>query len=168
MLPDETKYCPFVSSEGCLIYADRPWSCRSFPLDPVSEIPNPEFELVKRDFCLGFDKGRNTTVKKWRDSQNTGFYEEMNEEWKKVTYNKNFDAQNILKGYAKDMFFLGSYNIDEFKHLVFKGDFLRYFDVEKKLLKKIRSDETELLKFSFKWLRNVLFGENTLKRKLNI
>src|SRR5574340_1523699 len=55
MLPDETKNCPFVSPEGCLIYDDRPWSCRSFPLGPISDGPSSEFELVKRDFCLGFN-----------------------------------------------------------------------------------------------------------------
>jgi len=33
------------------------------------------------------------------------------------------------------------------------------------MLKKIRSDETDLLRFAFRWLRQVLFGESTLKRR---
>ena len=63
------------------------------------------------------------------------------------------------------MFFLGSYNIDEFRSMVFQANFLDYFDIDKKVLKKIRSDETELLRFAFTWLRHVLFGEATLRRK---
>lgn len=165
MVPDETKNCPFVSSEGCMIYDDRPWSCRSFPLEPVSETPDPEFELVKRDFCHGFSSNRNHTVKKWRDTQNIGFYEEMNDEWKKITHHENFTSLNLLQGEARDIFFLGSYNIDEFRNMVFNGNFLNYFDIEKKTLKKMRSDETELLRFAFKWLRQVLFGESALKRR---
>src|SRR4030042_84137 len=98
MVPDETKNCPFVSDEGCMIYDDRPWSCRSFPLEAVTENTDPEFELVKRDFCLGFTGNKNYSGKKWRDN------------------------------------------------------------------KKIRSDETELLRFAFKWLRHVLFRESTVKR----
>jgi uncharacterized protein len=165
MLPDETRNCPFVGAEGCMIYDDRPWSCRSFPLEPVSDPPDPGFGLVKRDFCLGFGSNKNHSVKKWRDTQNIRFYEEMNEEWKKITYHENFGALDLLQGEARDIFFLGSYNIDEFRNMVFHASFLDYFDIEKKALKKLRSDETELLRFAFKWLRHVLFGENTLIRK---
>lgn len=165
MMPDETKNCPFVSDEGCLIYDDRPWSCRSFPLEPVSGYPHNEFQLVKRDFCLGFGKGKNHSIKKWRDTQNTAFYESVNEEWKKITYHENFSSRNLLEGDPRDMFFLGSYNIDDFRDLVFKGDFLKYFNIENKTIKSIKANETELLKFAFKWLRHVLFGEDTLKRK---
>jgi len=165
MVPDETKNCPFVSDEGCMIYDDRPWSCRSFPLGPVSEGPEPEFELVKRDFCLGFTGNKKHTVKKWRDSQNIGFYEELNNEWKKITHHENFGTLDLLQGEARDMFFLGSYNMDEFRNMVFQANFLNYFEIENKVLKKIRSDETELLRFALKWLRQVLFGENTLKRR---
>lgn len=164
MIPDETKNCPFVGPEGCMIYDDRPWSCRSFPLDPVSEGAEPEFEIVKRDFCIGFGKGKAHSIKKWRDTQNIVFYEAVNNEWKSVTHHANFDGKDLLHGNARDIFFLGSYNIDEFRHLVLKGDFLKYFDIDKKTLKQIRTNETELLKFGFKWIRQVLFGENTLKR----
>lgn len=165
MVPDETKSCPFVSDEGCMIYTDRPWSCRSFPLDPVSDSETALFQIIRRDFCRGFEKGRPHTVKKWRDTQNAALYEEINDEWKKVTHHENFSSQNLLEGNVRDMFFLGSYNIDEFRNLIFKGDFLKYFDIDKKGLKNIKSNETELLKFGFKWLRQVLFNETILKRR---
>ena len=165
MLPDETKNCPFVGDEGCMIYDDRPWSCRSFPLEPVSETPDPEFELVKRDFCLGFSSNKNYTIKKWRDTQNISFYEEMNNEWKLITHHENFGSLDLLHGEARDMFFLGSYNIDEFRNMVFQSSFQDHFNIEKKMLKKMRSDETDLLRFAFRWLRQVLFGENTLRRR---
>ena len=165
MLPDETRNCPFVGVEGCMIYDDRPWSCRSFPLEPVSDSSEPEFELVKRDFCLGFTSNKKHSAKKWRDTQNIGFYEEMNNEWKKITYHENFGALDLLQGEARDLFFLGSYNIDAFRDMVFHGNFHDYFEIEKKVLKKLRSEETELLRFAFKWQRHVLFGESTLIRK---
>ncbi|MEJ2695724.1 MAG: YkgJ family cysteine cluster protein [Candidatus Sulfobium sp.] len=165
MVPDDSRNCPFVGSEGCMIYEDRPWSCRSFPLEPVAGAMPEGFEIVKRDFCMGFGGGKRHTVKKWRDTQNVVVYEEINEEWKKLTHHENFSSRNMLEGHPRDIFFLGSYNIDEFRNVVFKGDFLKFFDVDKAVLKKIRANETELLKFSFRWLRHVLFGDDTMKRK---
>lgn len=82
-----------------------------------------------------------------------------------VTHHENFGTRNLLEGQDRDIFFLGSYNIDAFRELVFKGDFLRYFDIEKPALKSIKSSDTELLRLAFKWLRCVLFNEGVLKRK---
>jgi Fe-S-cluster containining protein len=166
MMPDETKNCPFVSEQGCLIYDDRPWSCRSFPLEPVADSLPPVFGIVKRDFCLGFGKGRTSrTARKWRDTQNVAFYEKMNEEWKEITHHKDFTSKNLLDGRYRDVFFLGSYNIDEFRNLLTSGELQKYFDIENSLLKRIRSNETELLRFSFKWMRCIIFGEPALKRR---
>jgi Fe-S-cluster containining protein len=166
MLPDETKNCPFVSEQGCLIYDDRPWSCRSFPLEPVAESLPPAFGIVKRDFCLGFGKGKaSRTVRKWRDTQNVALYEEMNEGWKRITHHEEFAGKNFLEGPHRDIFFLGSYNMDEFRNLLIHGDLQKYFDIEKSMLKRIRANETELLRFAYRWMRCVLFGEATLKRR---
>jgi Fe-S-cluster containining protein len=32
MREDEGKRCPFVTEQGCGVYADRPWACRMYPL----------------------------------------------------------------------------------------------------------------------------------------
>ncbi len=165
MLPGEGKNCPFVGDEGCMIYDDRPWSCRSFPLEPVAESAPPVFEIVKRDFCMGLGKGKLQPVKKWRDTQSVAFYEQINDEWKKVTHHENFSSVNLLEGSGRDIFFIGSYNIDEFRNIVFKGGFLDYFAVDKKVLKQIKTGDTELLLFAFRWMRHVLFGANTMKRR---
>jgi len=36
MMENEKKTCPFVTPDGCRIYQDRPWSCRMYPVFPVS------------------------------------------------------------------------------------------------------------------------------------
>jgi Fe-S-cluster containining protein len=165
MLPDDTKSCPFSSADGCLIYDDRPWSCRSFPLAPSEGAEDRQAEVVRLDFCRGFEKGRPRTVRAWRDEQKMDMYDEMNAEWKKVTHHDKFQSRNLLEGAGRDIFFLGSYNIDGFRDLVFKGDFQKYFVIDKAELKKLGAQETELLKFAFTWLRQVLFGEQLLKRR---
>jgi uncharacterized protein len=165
MVPDNLKSCPFVSGEGCMIYEDRPWSCRSFPLEPADGSTPPRFRTIKRDFCLGFDHGKVHTVGRWRSTQSVTLYEEMNEAWKQITHHRNFSSQDFLDGRGRDIFFLGSYNLDEFRNVVLTGEFQNYFEVSKNVLKNIKSNETELLKFAFKWVLHVLFGEDTLKRR---
>ena len=56
MLPDETKACPFSGEDGCMVYEDRPWSCRSFPLAPAAGNEVERFEILHLDFCSGFNR----------------------------------------------------------------------------------------------------------------
>ncbi|MEJ2367027.1 MAG: YkgJ family cysteine cluster protein [Acidobacteriota bacterium] len=54
----EAKQCPFVTEEGCGIYAHRPWACRMYPLGYAEpDNPNPEDRafhfLLKEDICHG-------------------------------------------------------------------------------------------------------------------
>ncbi len=50
MNDDDRKTCPFVSTEGCIIYNDRPWPCRMYPVGVTSgkteDAPNSE------EFCF--------------------------------------------------------------------------------------------------------------------
>jgi len=52
-----------------------------------------------------------------------------------------------------------SSNLDMFRDFVFNSNFLSSYEVEPDIIKKIQEDELELLKFSLKWLRFVMFGE---------
>jgi hypothetical protein len=57
------------------------------------------------------------------------------------------------------MFFTASYDIDRFRRFVFESSFLDVYEVDPQTVEKIRSDELELLNFSFRWLKWVLFQE---------
>ena len=60
------------------------------------------------------------------------------------------------------MFFIGCYDLDTFRRLVFKSSFLDRFDVAPDLAERLKSDDFELLRFAFRWLRFALFGEPTI------
>src|SRR5512147_1995441 len=53
MKEDAKKTCPFVAPDGCSIYQDRPWSCRMYPVFPVSS-EEKEFLIEEKAACLGF------------------------------------------------------------------------------------------------------------------
>jgi hypothetical protein len=63
------------------------------------------------------------------------------------------------------MFFLVSYNIDKFREFVFESSFLDRYAFDKSVLKRIKDDEIELLKFGLNWLKWLLFKEGDFKMK---
>lgn len=171
MLDDMKKSCPFVSKQGCTIYEDRPWSCRVYPLDPLihtsPEAP-PEkhkFTTVDNKNCQGFHSTKQQSVRKWIETQNTAFYEKMMDMWSEVTLHEKMDSLEYLDETQQSFFHTASFNLDGFRELVLNSDFLDTFDIDKKLLSRIKKDDVELMKFGFQWLKHILYGENTVKKK---
>jgi len=66
------------------------------------------------------------------------------------------------------MYFMACYNLDMFKKFVFESKLLNLFHMDKKTLSQIKSDERELLKFSFRWLQFAIFAKNTMKPKKGV
>lgn len=159
-----TRQCPFTTDKGCSIYEARPWSCRSFPLEPVEKDGRKGYRIIRRDFCLGFKDAGSRLISEWRESQDMDLREAVNGLWATITHHPAVDRLNLLEGAGRDMFFLGSYNPDEFRRMVFETDFLKYFIVDETTLEEVREDDVELLALAFQWLRTVLFGENALAR----
>ncbi len=58
---------------------------------------------------------------------------------------------------------MACYDLDKFRRFVTESKFLKYFDVEPELAETIRTDDVELMKFAFRWLRFALFNEPTMK-----
>jgi len=56
-----------------------------------------------------------------------------------------------------------SSNLDMVRDFIFNSNFLNAYEVEPEVVKKIKEDELELLKFSLKWLRFTMYGEGDFK-----
>ena len=62
LLDDEQNSCPYVRDEGCIVYEDRPSTCRYYPLG-VATLQHKEgadddgfFFFVNEPHCLGFEE----------------------------------------------------------------------------------------------------------------
>ncbi|MCK7513064.1 MAG: YkgJ family cysteine cluster protein [Desulfobacterales bacterium] len=96
MKNDEDKKCPFVTTEGCTIYEDRPANCRYYPVGQASlkkldttidEVITQEFYFfVKEDHCHGFREDTDWTIASWRDDQGVDIYDDMNRGWKEILF----------------------------------------------------------------------------------
>lgn len=172
MRDDDRKSCPFVTSEGCTIYEDRPWSCRMYPLGTATlrtadRADSEEFcFIVEEDFpCLGFKEGKEWTVAEWWQDQGIGLYDKKGEPYKEITLHRRFCGGKGLGPAKTQMFYITCYDLDRFRRLLLGSSFFSRFDVEDEVIERIKTDDEALLDFGFDWLRFSLFGENTLKIK---
>lgn len=176
MADDAEKRCPFVNIDGCAIYDARPWSCRIYPLGLASsKEENEEFYFfINEPHCLGFNEDKEWTINEWENNQGIKIYNEMNEEFKDITLNPKLQklTQEEIPSEPNlnklEMAFMACYNLDKFKTFIFESKFLKLFDIKKQLIENIRTDEVELLKFGFRWVKFILFGEDTIKIKNRI
>lgn len=167
MTEDEAKKCPFVRTEGCSVYGDRPWACRMYPLGMASpkEAENADSEfyfLLKESVCKGFGETTRQTVSDWLKHQGIDEYNEMGREFKELTLHDYFKEGEPLTPQKIEMFFMACYNLDGFRDFLFGSSFFDKFEVDDATQERLRSDDLELLGFGYRWLRFALFGEKTL------
>ena len=151
---DEEQSCPFVREDGCIIYTDRPTTCRYYPLG-VASLSHKEgaddegfFFFVHEPHCLGFEEDAEWTVAQWRKDQGVDIHDEINAGWTDLLVRKrSFPPSIKLTDKSKQLFFMVSYNIDKFRSFVFESSFLERYDVDPQTVAKIKEDEIELLKF---------------------
>jgi len=173
MREDERKTCPFVSEKGCTIYENRPWACRMYPVGLASPSKgNAEgdefFFIMKERPCDGLDEKKRWTIESWIEDQGVNKYNEMGELFKEISLHHKLLAGMELNPGQVDMFYTACYDLDKFREFVFKSSFLSKFEVEPETLSVIRSDDIELMKFAFRWLRFSLFREPTIHMNKSI
>lgn len=171
MEDDEKKKCLLVSEDGCTVYEDRPWPCRMYPVGlaspkEIGEGGDEDFYfLVREDHCLGFEEGNEWTVQDWMDDQGVEEYDGLGRLFKEISLHDFFIKGGDLDPYRMEMFFMVAYNIDKFRRFVFESSFLKRFNVDADRLEKVKTDDVELLRFGFEWLKFALFGEETIDIK---
>jgi len=163
MMEDENKSCPFITMDGCSIYQDRPWSCRMYPIFPVSS-KEEGFSIEEKPSCLGFNEGEQWTVGEWKKEQGIDIYDKMNESYKEITFHDYFQNNKLDSAKAK-LLYRACYDLDEFKRFLFGTRFFDIYDVEEDVIEKMKKDERELLNFGYKWVRFTLFDEAIFKLK---
>jgi uncharacterized protein len=164
MKEDENKTCHFVAADGCSIYRDRPWSCRMYPVFPVSS-KEEEFLIEQKSKCLGVREEKQWTTREWKEDQNIDIYDKMNEAYKEITLHEYFKKGNKLDSGKAKLLYTACYDLDAFKRFLFQTRFFDIYDVEKEIIEKIRDNEEELLIFGYRWVKFSLFSEDTLKLK---
>jgi hypothetical protein len=164
----ETKKCPFVTGQGCVVYADRPWACRMYPLGvakPKNPTPTdqPFYFVLREELCHGHGQGSECSVREWIAEQGIEEYEMMGASFQELVLNDFWNREALLTPQQAEMFYMACYDLDRFRRFVFDSRFLKLFEVDEARIEALRSDDVELLEFGLLWLRFSLFGEKTMK-----
>lgn len=172
-LKDEGKECPFLETSGCTVYHDRPSACRTYPLERAVDrtnlhgIPEEYYFLTDHVYCLGHKEEKRFNVKSWTRNQKVFEFNVLNDYWAEID---TLFATNPWKGEGaagekQQLSFLVCYNIDGFRRFAEQHKLLKQFSIDKAVRRRMDTDDSELLKFGFEWLKLVLAGKSSLVRK---
>ncbi|MDR3566754.1 MAG: YkgJ family cysteine cluster protein [Syntrophobacteraceae bacterium] len=164
MKEDKDKTCPFVGAQGCSIYQDRPWSCRMYPVFPVSA-EEQEFLIEEKLACHGFRGKKTSTVRQWKKDQDLSKFDLMNDAYKKITLHDYFQNGNKIDPGMTKLVYNTCYDLDAFKRFIFSSRFFDIYDVDVQTIEAMRKDEEELLNFAYRWVEFSLFSEGNIKIK---
>lgn len=150
LMDPQTLYCPFVSEAGCRVYENRPWACRMFPLD-LSPLDGKYHLIAGKERCMGLFERGNRTVEEWLRNQGIGPYTQMEQEYQAVVPERFQPGEAMNEGLGRVLFL--AYDLDRFAELLKNGSFLKLYDVDKEMLRKVQEDGAEMLRLAFRYIR---------------
>ncbi len=165
-----SRECVFLGENGCTVYKDRPAACRYYALGNMgmrkkdASYVEDIFFVVKESHCQGHNEPKKQTVREYRKSQGADKYDEMNREWRDIIIKKRSSgpAVGAPSERSLQLFDMCSYDIDSFREFMQTSGFAAMFDLEDEEREKLARDDEALLHFSMRFLKQVLFGENTI------
>jgi len=169
----EKQICPFLDEDGCRVYSNRPTACRTYPLErAVDRSPKKGggrdfYFLTNHSYCLGHQEANEFTVKQWVRNQRLDEFNLMNDLWTTVDtlFAKNPWQGEGSGGPNQQLAFMVCYDIDGFRSFAAKNQLLEIFVLSREQKKRISTSDKELLKFGFEWLKMILGGASSLRRR---
>ncbi|MBU2648504.1 YkgJ family cysteine cluster protein [bacterium] len=165
---EKRRQCIFLGEEGCSMYECRPTVCRNYPTgvatqDPTAGQSAQPFFIIEEDMCQGHFEGQNWSIPEWKANQGVAELDELNKPWLEMIPRLKSLRLKDDKDQKLNIFIMVSFDQDTFRSFVFESSFLERFEVSQATADLIRKDDDELLKFGFKWLEFVLFGEGPIR-----
>lgn len=171
----DTSECAFLGDKGCTVYEDRPAACRYYALGNMAVRRKDRmtvediYFVVREPHCLGHEEDRDQSVAEYRRDQGVDVYDDMNREWRDIVLKKRSSGPGIGKPSKRSLqlFDMCSYDMDSFREFIASDGFRRMFEIEEHEHARLEADEDALLAFSMRFLKQVLFGENSIPMRDN-
>jgi uncharacterized protein len=161
---NEEKRCPFVTPEGCSVYAARPSSCRIYPLaralrrDRADGSLSEHFAVVRESHCQGFEQAATRTVRQWIADQQLATYLEMNDALMELIALKNQLRPGPLSNAHGQLARLAMYDVETLQAKALAGE-LPAMDATPLHPLPAAGDDTAWLHWGLRWINRLLFGE---------
>ncbi len=161
--------CPFLDEgKGCSVYEDRPGACRTYPLARIAhrskdrEGVDEFYYLVREPDCKGFKDGREWKIREWKEHEGMEKYNQMNDVFGELLQAKTESGIPHLNADQIETFYMGCYDVDQFRQFFLEGANLDRFMEQEEVIKKISEDEEELLVYGMRWVKKKLFSGCTM------
>ncbi len=171
----EDKHCLFVIDEGCGIYEDRPAACRYYPFGLMgikhtdAKTDEQAFFRIKEDHCKGFDEipegTKEINIQEYRVDQKVEIFDELNRDWIRLMLKKKSAGPAVgqVSPSSLQMLFMATFDMDRFNRFLKSDNFRTIYNVTDKEFKIITTDDVERLKFGYRLMLQVLFGEKSIE-----
>jgi len=173
MLDERQKRCPFVSPEGCKVYADRPGACRTYPLGRATRLDAQDnvveqFFVVREPHCRGFEEVAAWDARSWLADQDLAVYNQFNDRYMRLMALAR-DKGAALSDKQTQMVWLAQYQPDAFQDFIAKMGLFNLVEIDEARRQRVLSDEEETLTFGLDWLELAFFGrQDRLRRKPHV
>jgi Fe-S-cluster containining protein len=164
MVDDGRASCVFVRENGCSVYADRPSSCRAYPVgrgagqDGRGRILE-QLVLVREDHCLGFDEGRTQTAAEYFSDQGVESYNRCNDELLPLVQHRQVQLGLFKPSRSQaEQYILALFDLDLFRRQLADGHISLTHPLSRRELVALAGDDEELLRLGIRWLIEEFFG----------
>ncbi len=170
---DEGTCLLLDGDQGCGVYPDRPTVCRYYPLALLNRRVAgesdslQEYSLVSEDHCKGHLEDRPISIEAYRQEQGCEGYDDLNREWYQLILKKRSAGPTVGRPpqTSLNVFFMASYDLDTFRRFVTSDKFRDTYDLPEDFYAEIQPDDLALLRFSYRFLRQVLFAEFSIPER---
>ncbi|MCU7800916.1 MAG: YkgJ family cysteine cluster protein [gamma proteobacterium symbiont of Lucinoma myriamae] len=176
---NEDKHCLLMNDKGCSVYNDRPSACRYYPFGLMgvkhSEATTDEqnYFRIEEEHCKGHEKEnflpetKEITLGEYRKTQGVEEFDKYNLDWIRLMLKKKSAGPSVGAPSTESLqvLFMATYDLDRFKRFIQSTNFQAVYDLDSKTFEEIQNDDIALLKFGYRFLRQVLFGEKTIELK---
>ena len=162
--PGQDHKCPFVSDQGCIVYQDRPSSCRTYPLARMASRNRQtgkiteHFALMLEPHCRGHEQPRAQTLEQWVENQGLARFNAANDQLMEIMALKNRLRPGPLEINQIRLFSLVCYDVDTFRNRI-NQDLLNCEEPHRSVLQQAaQADDVTLLGAGLVWLKHQFFG----------
>jgi hypothetical protein len=172
---DEGACLLLDGDNGCSVYSDRPTVCRYYPVGLLAMHPKgatqdeQHYSLVVESHCKGHEEDREISIAEYRAEQGVIEYDEINRDWYQLLLKKRSAGPTVGRPplQSLQLFFLACYDVDRFRRFVLSENFRNTYALDAETYATLEGDDVALLRFGFRLLRQVLFGERTIAEQPN-
>ena len=165
MVDDGRASCVFVKGTGCSVYADRPGSCRAYPVGrgasrSAKGAATESLVLIREPHCGGFEEASNQTVSTYLLDQGMELYNRFNDALLPLLQHPRIQHRNFRPSRQQlDQYILALYDIDQFRKEMAEGRITLQRPLTPQQLLGLTGDDEELLLLGISWLMQEFFGE---------